>query len=227
MYASLDSPPKLITPFGMLISGPTMVGKSSFVFRLLNESKQVMTNSPERIVYAYGQWQDGFNKLQSNIPGVEFVKGIRSIVDNEDFFDPSQRNLLVIDDLASEIAKSDSASNLFTQGIHHRNTSVIYITQNLYKQGKAMRDIQLNCQYLVLFKNARDLGQVSLLGRQMGIKNLPDAYTTCTQIPYQPLVIDLTSFCPAYLRLRSHIFPEEVMRIYTEHVPKCLIKPDF
>ena len=44
--------------------------------------------------------------------------------------------------------------DLFTKGCHHRNVSILYLTQNVFPQGKACRDISLNTQYLVLFNNS-------------------------------------------------------------------------
>jgi hypothetical protein len=62
--------------------------------------------------------------------------------------------------------------------------SIIFVTQNLFKQGKAMRDIALNCQVQVLFKNPRDVNQVKLLGRQLGIPLLHLAYTKAVKKPF-------------------------------------------
>ena len=40
----------------------------------------------------------------------------------------------------------------FTRKGHHRNASVVYITQNLFQQSKSSRTISLNAHYLVYFK---------------------------------------------------------------------------
>ena len=107
-----------------------------------------------------------------------------SVFKDNDFFRSGESTLLILDDLASELSGNPKASKLFTQGIHHRNVSIVFITQNLYKQGKAMRDIQLNCQYLVLFRNCRDVNQIEVLSNQMGLPHLPEAYRKVTSQPF-------------------------------------------
>ena len=58
-------------------------------------------------------------------------------------------------------------ADLFTKRSHHRNTSVVYLTQNLFPQGKACRDIILNTQYMVLLNNPIDRQQVVTLARRI------------------------------------------------------------
>jgi hypothetical protein len=51
----------------------------------------------------------------------------------------------------------------------------LLIVQNIFHQGKEMRNIGLNAHYIVLFKSARDKQQISMLARQVnsvGCKNL-------------------------------------------------------
>ncbi|KAG8229448.1 hypothetical protein J437_LFUL005553 [Ladona fulva] len=45
-----------------------------------------------------------------------------------------------------------SIVNLFTKGAHHWNLSVIFITQNLFHQGKGRRDISLNSHYIAIWE---------------------------------------------------------------------------
>ena len=56
---------------------------------------------------------------------------------------------------------------LFTEGAHHRNLSVICIMQNLFNKGKENRTMSLNSQYIILFKNPRDRQHIAILARQM------------------------------------------------------------
>jgi hypothetical protein len=58
-------------------------------------------------------------------------------------------------------------SELFTKGSHHRNNSLVLITQNLFHQGPSSRDISLNSKYIVVFKNPRDNTQIVHLARQV------------------------------------------------------------
>ena len=67
----------------------------------------------------------------------------------------------------AECANDKRLTMLFTKGSHHLNLSVIFITQNLFYKGSQIRDVSLNSQYLILFKNRRDLSQIMHLGRQL------------------------------------------------------------
>jgi len=51
--------------------------------------------------------------------------------------------LVILDDLLN-VVYSKQVCDLFTRGSHHRNMSVILITQNLFHQCRYCRDISLN-----------------------------------------------------------------------------------
>jgi hypothetical protein len=198
---------KLQSPFGALISGPSMSGKSTLVFDMLCNPSLVFSSLPKRIVYVYGTWQEIFSEIKN----IEFISSLDKVLD-EDFFDSKVCNFLIIDDMMEEISNNLKASKLFTKYIHHKNISVFFLVQNLFRQGKAMRDIVLNCQYIFLFKSARDVGQVQLLGRQLGLKHLVLAYESAIKEPYGYLFIDLHPKTPSVLKLQSNIFGQR--RIY-------------
>ena len=66
-----------------------------------------------------------------------------------------------------ELSNHQIISSLFTKGCHHFNLSVIFILQNIFQRGKELREMSLNCHYLVLFKSPRDSSQVNHLAKQM------------------------------------------------------------
>jgi septin family protein len=188
---------KFQCPFGAMVSGPSMSGKSTLIFNMLNNTELVFSPIPQRIVYVYGAWQDNFN----NFNNVEFISSLAKVLE-EDFFDPKINNLLVLDDLMEEISSNPKASRLFTKSIHHKNLSVLFLVQNLFRQGKAMRDIALNCQYIILFKNNRDVNQIKLLSRQLGLSHMVQAYACAIKEPYGYLLIDLHPKTPDILKLQ-------------------------
>jgi hypothetical protein len=75
---------------------------------------------------------------------------------------PNRFKLIILDDLLNEVYSKD-VCDVFTEGNHHRNSSVIFITQNLFHQERFCRDILLNAKYLVVFKNVRDKNQFAYL----------------------------------------------------------------
>ena len=54
-------------------------------------------------------------------------------------------------------------ADAFTKKRHNRNVSDIRLVHNLFCQGKSMRTIDLNTEYVVLFGNARDRVNFSIL----------------------------------------------------------------
>ena len=95
---------EFLCPFGCMISGPSMSGKSFFILELLRRNKEYFLPPPDRIVYAYGSWQEAF----SMVPNVEFVDGVESL--KAITFDSKKNNLLVLDDLMEELSSDKNAS---------------------------------------------------------------------------------------------------------------------
>ena len=120
---------------------------------------------PRCIVVVYAEWQRYYDDWKEWYPTAEFVHGFQP--DIYDRFNARQTNLLVIDDQMGEAGKSSTLLNLFTRGSHHRNLSILYLVQNIFDKGSAMRGVNLNAQYIVAFKNARDRMQLVTLGKQM------------------------------------------------------------
>jgi hypothetical protein len=191
-----------LAPFTCVIAGPTESGKSVFVQRLLKHAKTVIQPPPARILYCYGIYQ----KIFSEFRDVEFHEGVPSL----DEFDGSKHTLVVIDDLMHET--SNVVTKLFTRGSHHTETSVIFITQNMFSKEKETRTITLNAQYLVLFKNVRDKSQIAHLARQMypqNSKHMIEAYTDATAEPFSYLFVDLKQLTDDKHRLKAQIFPDD------------------
>ena len=95
------------------------------------------------------------------------MHGIPDYLNSPRFINPGKQNLIIFDDLMTEAKCDQRIADLFTKGSHHRNISIVYLTQNVFPQGKACRDIALNTQYLVLFNNPIDRQQVATLARRI------------------------------------------------------------
>ncbi|VDI35595.1 Hypothetical predicted protein [Mytilus galloprovincialis] len=120
-------------PFTMIVSGPTSCGKTHFVAKVLREAEAMCEPAPQRIVWLYKRWQPLYDVVRDGVhPPVEFVRGIPADLESDDFFDPRVRNMVVLDDLMTLASKDTRINDLFTEGSHHRNLSVIAIYQNLY-----------------------------------------------------------------------------------------------
>jgi hypothetical protein len=188
--------------FTCTVAGPTWSGKTWFVFRLIKHVESMITPPPEKIVYCYGEFQSKF----AEYPTVEFQEGLPSV----DQFDGRQRVLLIIDDLMNEA--DQNVCNLFTKLSHHRNVSVVFITQNLFHKNKFVRTMNLNTHYIVLFKNPRDVSQVAILAWQMypgKSQFVVEAYKDATKEPHGYLLIDLRPDTDDRYRIRTKIFPDD------------------
>jgi hypothetical protein len=189
-------------PFTCTVAGPTGSGKTQFVFRLIKLANELIVPSPEKIVYCYGEFQPIF----AGLIDVEFHEGLPEV----GRFDGRHRVLLIVDDLMNEV--DQNVCNLFTKLSHHRNVSVVFVTQNLFHRNRHVRTMNLNTHYLVLFKNPRDANQVSTLARQMypgKSKFVLEAFADATKEPYGYLLIDLKPDTDERYRIRANIFPDD------------------
>jgi len=117
-----------------LISGATGSGKTQWIYKFLRHLKKMFPQTPRAILYCYGIHQKLFEEMKSKIPNLKFHSGLPSMKDLEDLSRAGQNSLLILDDLMTEV--SDTGERYFTQGTHHLGISVMYVTQNLFHQGK-------------------------------------------------------------------------------------------
>ena len=202
-------------PATILLSGPTGCGKTRFVRRILEE--RLIEPFPTRLLWVYGEWQGDYDEAKTIYPEIEFMKGYSD--DIYDSLEPTERNLLILDDQMSEASDTKSLANLFTRGSHHRNVTILYLVQNIFDQGRSSRTVSLNSHYTVVFRNLRDQSQFRTLARQLLPKNsqwLIDAFTEATVRPYGYLVIDNSPQCDPVFRFRTNIFRGELPTVYCD-----------
>ena len=199
-------------PFTSIIAGPTGSGKTYFVERFITNINQMMTPSPQEIIWCYGEWQLCYEKLRER--GVIFHEGLPNISE----WIGGKRRLVIFDDLMIEA--DERILSLFVKGSHHRDISVLYLVQNLFGKNKIQRTLSLNSHYIVVFKNPRDKAQILCLGRQMypnQNRYVSEAFKNATESAHGYLLFDLKQSTPDELRLRTNIFPGEEHTVY---IPK-------
>ena len=162
---------------------------------LLNHGQRIRPNI-QRIVWLYKRWQPLYDDIQKSVqPKVEFIQGIPTDLDDDDYFDPQFNNLLIMDDLFHESGKDKRIADLFTEGSHHRSLSVITINQNIF--GNKDPTQRRNCHYLILYNNPVDRQSLMTLARQMYPKNSDTflkAFEKATKYCYGYLLVDLKPF---------------------------------
>ena len=70
---------------------------------------------------------------------------------------------------------------------HYKNTTVLYIVQNLFPKIKESRTTSLNSQNMVAFRDPRDASNTS----HLGLKFVQEAFNDATSVPYGYLLVDL------------------------------------
>ena len=197
---------KVDNPASFLISGPSGIGKSHWIFRLIEHRNEIFTEKIEKFFYFYDTYQKKFDQF---VDSIEFIQGLPSL---EILKDASQ-SLVVLDDLIHY--PKDVISKIFTVYSHHYNFSVIFTTQNLFN--KSIREISLNSHFVVLFKNCRDATQIQTFMRQAfqeNAKNAFQAYKNATSEARGYLLLDFRPDTYDSQRIRTGIFPNEVNYIY-------------
>lgn len=209
--------PKLKHPSRLLICGPSMSGKTWFTCQLLFNID--IFDKPITKIMWYNSELNALpprNKLPFNLE-IEFFDKIPEKFENPE----NKRLMIILDDMMEDASSSRQISELFTKGSHHRNMTIVLITQNLFHQNKYSRDISLNCSYIIIFKVIRDRSQLGVLFRQMYPENaraLMKIYKEVTQQPHSYLFIDLTQGTNDLLRFRTNIFNHAYATCYCAQI---------
>lgn len=200
-------------PTTIIVSGPTRSGKTCFVIDLLKHG--MLQPFPTRIIWFYKEKQPLYGEVLKFLPQTEFVQNI--VTEKLETFQSSERNLLIIDDLMNSASESKKVSEIFTQESHHRNLTVILIVQNLFHQGREMRNISLNAHYFVLYKNPRDKLQIRFLAQQIFPENpkfLVNAFKHATEKPHSYIILDLHPETEEKFRVLANVIPGNQLRFY-------------
>lgn len=205
--------PKLQHPSTMIISGPSGAGKTVFTCQLLH-NLDIFSKIIKKVIWCNSE--KGAIPRRETLPDdldTEFMYKIPQNFENSE----NEPTLIILDDMMTDATSSNLVSELFTKGSHHRNISVVLITQNIFHKNKNSRDISLNAKYLVVFKNPRDKAQFNHLARQIYPENvgmLQKMYKSITANGHSYLFIDLTQGINDILRFRTNIFNKEYCECY-------------
>lgn len=209
----MDFDERLRFPCSIIVTGVSGCGKTWWIKKLL-ENQQVMFESPvDSCLLCYGVYQPLYDEMAQNISNLSLVEGCNQrAIKQHGMLDATKKTILIIDDLHAEMADDQLLGNLFCKFSHHMNTTVIFLTQNLFRKGKQMRDVISNCHYLVFMAQPRDKTAIMSVARQMFPKQtnyFMQAYNDATSQPRGYLLIDARPETPEDLRLRSGLFPSE------------------
>ena len=200
-------------PSRFLIFGPSESGKSSFIEKLLKYSKQLFGFVFDRIIYISDQYFPANDQI--NGVSIEKYDEISSnLIEN---LNPSEKTIIIIDDLMNQAVKNKHVSDLYTQRSHHSNATVILVLHNLYPKADHIKTIFMNTTYFVLMANPLGDNQIRRLSYLIeGPKNtdIVDLFTRVTaNKPYSYLFCDFDQKRSRQLRYRTQIFPDDNINI--------------
>ena len=97
--------------------------------------------------------------------------------------------------------KSALFTTYFTRKVAHTGFRLWYLVQNLFAKGKEHRTQSLNANYLVLFRNVRDVSSIMHIAKQLvpsNTKAFVQAYEDATRDPYSYLIVNCLQNAPAH-----------------------------
>ena len=106
-----DDELKIRVPFGMVISGSSSSGKTSFLIKLLKNRKSMFKPEPKSVLYCFGEYHHDVPKLEAE--GIIVCSGPPT---NELINDLAKPALVVLDDLMYSI-KEQWLCEMYTKKI--------------------------------------------------------------------------------------------------------------
>ena len=207
--------------FKLFISGPSRSGKTVFVKKLIDDI-DIFTHSPPTIItLVYKVFQPIYYNMNIDhlvLDGDDLKERLINIANGEPM-------LIIFDDLINSNSLSDLA-NLFVVDGRHMNFSMVFISQKLFVNNDHYRQISLNCDYYVVFKNPRNALEIRNLASQMtpGKMELVTYYTEATKHPFSYLFINLTQECEYQVKYLSYLFnTPHTVQSYSDSSTKELI----
>ena len=191
-------------PARILVCGPTMCGKTTFIKDLI-----LNPQSPYEALYicAYRLEQPAYREIINKftargLPVITYT----TIPEEPIEFDPTKKNCLIVDDLIEEAEKSRYMGHLLRDGSHHDNTTLILVSHWCCGSGDARRQ-RLQMDYICMWRFPADKKAVHGLGCQIApgaIDHFMEVYNDATSEQYRPLIVDLSDahFVDPCLRFR-------------------------
>ena len=192
-------------PSSFIVVGLSGIGKTFWVLQFVDSLKDFCPEI-KRVVYHYEIWQKLFNQYANKI---DFKQGVPNVEELKEY----QNTFVILDDLM--FANAEFLGKIYSVYSHHFRFSVLMTMQNLFHKG--LREISLNSQMIVLFKNCRDTNQIAHFMRQIYPKTYRsalDAYKDAVSLQRGYLLIDLRCETHDRDRLRTEIFPDDIHYIY-------------
>lgn len=193
----------------ILICGASGSGKTTFVFDLLRHGERLFSdvNSLRNVIFFYQKWQPMYEENASLVR--EFCNQPPSLDIIEDKTAAFQSSIVILDDALPKL-DSDLYS-LFLVDARHSGITVIFLSQSIFAQQKIYREISLNSNYVVLFKNPRSMKQIANFVLQCASSNgqsevIWKIIKKVYEKPYSYLFLDFSQKSDENIKYRTDIF---------------------
>jgi hypothetical protein len=205
---------KLITPFSLVLAGPSGSGKSKFLFELLDNLENCTLPKIEKVIFIYGVYQD----LYKNYPNIHFTDSLEYMKVR-----PPENTLLILDDCMSQVKDSSLLEQLFTRG-RHEHISVILVLQSMFYKGTVLKTVRDNATYMAITNHIQDQTRLYTFSSQLELKNSSyfiDSYADAMKTRFNYLFIDLhpksqLRDAPYFIKYRSGVTQGEGQTLYLD-----------
>lgn len=199
-----------------LIVGCSQSGKSTYVRRLCQHSKEMFVTPVDRIIYCYKHYEPEFTTLQSQVGDITFTPRVPSEEELTNSLQHSKHALIVVDDALEDIKDNPLCQALATRIAHHLKASVVFCSQTGQLPGKYGPTIAKNVHNAVVMNSPKENFYLRQLGIQLGqYQVLKQAYRDATkQGAYSYLCVCLHPLRCTDYRYCSSVFPGETTVIY-------------
>ena len=169
---------------------PVTIWKNVLGSQNVDENDNRIHPTTDRIVCCYRHWKKLYNKLRMHDPSIRWQQILPNSV-----LEKLEDTIVVVDDLMEARMNDATLMSMFTEGSHHRNT-IVFIVQKFTHQGRRSRSLNLNTQYLVLYKTPRYIQQIKTIAQQMyptDWRRFLAYFEAETSRPYGKVIIELHS----------------------------------
>jgi len=122
---------RIRTPCRIIVTGPSDIGKSTFLVRLLRANEKCFTQKLGTIYWCGGILRDReMKEIKQQLEDVQFIEGFPGEqIKNGTLIPKGENACLVLDDLGHELEKSPELKYIFGMMSHHDNINVFLLLQ--------------------------------------------------------------------------------------------------
>ena len=224
---------RLISPFNLMISGPSQSGKSHWIEKFLTHKELLIDVQPQKIFLIYSIYQPAYERMMSKKLIDKVIKGLPkdySTIENMVMpYRDQGGSMIIIDDGLNDL--DVNVVTMCEQLSNNAKCSVIFVTQNLFVDSRIFRRISKQSHYICLMPNPRNRQELRALAMQISFCNPKYVYqayedaikmkkTTDGKVGYGYLLFDLKVSVKSnpICKLKTNIFPNELepLTIYKE-----------